>query len=365
MTLNLIKKAIATEIMDYFDKLSEQDELPTRQALSDARNKISYLAFKEFFDESCRLAVGAKEAKTYKDYRLYSCDGTSFFVGDMKYASLREYFDVATTVEGRVMCRIGGIVDVLNDCIVSAMVAPFSRGERSIVIEQIKELCAVKNALFLFDRGYWSPDLIKEILNNKQKFLMRLASNTGNTIVEDELGELHAFRKVFVTLPSGEIETLLTNLSEEEVSDEELAWLYTKRWGVETKYLELKSRLEIGNLSGKTANIVLQDIYSTLYISNLVAFISSETDKIIEERTAGKDNKYDQKAKRSRCISALRSRFVKICLNPNPLARAQLLNQLARDISRDVAYIGKSKSKPRSKRKIKEARLRNPKKSCL
>jgi hypothetical protein len=311
------------------------------------------------------LAISADDAKTYKGYRLFACDGTSFFVGSMKNASLREYFGDKTTVKDRAMCRIGGIVDVLNECIVDAIVAPFSRGERSIVIEQVKKLSDVKNALFLYDRGYWSPDLLRNILKNEQKFLMRLAANTGNHIVKDEDGELHAFREVFVTLPGGGIETLLTNLGEEEVSDEELAWLYTKRWGAETKYLELKTRLELGNFSGKTANIVLQDIYSTLYISNLVAAISSEADEIIEERNAEKNNKYEQKAKRSLCISVLRSRFIGIILNPNPLARAMQLQRLARDISRDVTYTGNSKPKPRSKRKLKEARLSKPKKSCL
>ena len=364
--LNMIKKAIAVEVMIFFGHFSAVPKTPTRQAFKKAREKVSYLAFKDFFDKSCELAIaGGEDARTYKGYRLFASDGTSFFVGDLEIESLKEYFGESTTVEGRAMCRIGGIVDVLNECIVNAMVSGFEIGERALAIEQVKELQDVNNALFLFDRGYWSQELVREICSNGQKFLMRLASNTGKTTVKNENGETLKLRRHSFLLPSGEIEILLTNLSTEEVTDEELSKLYAKRWGVETKYLELKDRLQIDSLSGESANIVLQDIYSTLYISNLSAFLCFEADEIIEEKTCGKDNKYPQKTNRSNCISLLRDRFIYICLLASPLQRAFAMKRFVKDISSNVTYIGKSKSRPRNKRKIKEARCRSAPKIVL
>ena len=255
------------------------------------------------------------------------------------------------------MCRISGVVDVLNDCIVNAKVAPFETGERALAKQQIDELKEVTNALYLFDRGYWSPEIVGKIHDNGQKFLMRVASNVGNP----DLGI--PLRRVSLILPNGETEVLLTNLF--EVPDEELAWLYARRWGAETKYLELKDRLEIDNLSGKSANTVLQDIYATLYMSNLIAFMCFKADDIIQQRTAGKENQYPQKANRSYGIAALREQFVSILSIENPLLRSNKLDRFIEDLSRHVVYIGKSKARPRDKRKIKASRSLTCKKSVL
>ena len=132
--------------------------------------------------------------------------------------------------------------------------------------------------------------------------------------------------------------------------------LYSRRLGIETKYLELKDRLQIDKLSGESVNIVLQDIYAALYISNLAAFICLEADESISERTADKGNKYRQKANRSTCISALRQRFIGICLLTDESLIAVALDRLCDDISKDVIYLGKSKPRPRNKRQLKESR---------
>lgn len=366
IVLNSMKKAVAVEVAHFFERFKKTEKKPSHQAFAEARDKISYLAFKDFFDKSCEMAITDEEARTYKSYRLLAVDGTSFFVGDLANTSIKEYFGESTTVPGKAMCRIGGIVDVLEDSIVNAAVSRFDTGERALAIEQVKELKLVENALFLLDRGYWAPELVKEIVfGNGQKFLMRLPCNIKKTDIKNDDGEVINLRRYSFTLPSGEVETLLTNLSKEETSDEELTTLYTKRWGIETKYLELKSRLEIDNFSGQSANSVLQDIYATLYISNLNAFICSDADEIIEEKTAEKNNKYTQKANRSFGISQLRERFIDICLLSSSLKRASELRRLALDMSTNVTYVGKSMARPRDKRKIKAARSQSPHKSVL
>lgn len=366
MILNMIKKAVAVEVANFFENFKDLSKKPSRQAFAQARDKISYLAIKDFFDKSCELAITeADEMKTYKGYRLLAVDGTSFFVGSLATQSIQEYFGESTTVDGRAMCRIGGIVDVLDQSIVSASVSGYATGERALAIGQIRELKALDNALYLLDRGYWSPELVKEIIGNGQRFLMRLASNTGNTTVKDGQGNSFTLRRYSFTLPNGDVEILLTNLSTQEISDEELPGLYAKRWGIESKYLELKSRLEIDTFSGQSANSVLQDIYATLYISNLTAFLCSDADEIIEEKISGKSNKYAQKANRSFCISRLRDRFIGICLLTSARQRGSELERFVSDISSNVTYVGKSKPRPRNKRDIKAARQRTSPKSVL
>jgi len=363
MTLNMIKKSIRVEVMDYFRQDTESiAKIPARQSFTEAREKISFLAFKDFFDKSCELAAYEGEFKTYKGYRLFAIDGTSFIVGEVE--KLKEYFGESTSVKGKAMCRIGAVVDILEESIVNAAVEPFSIGERAIAIGQVRELRDITKALYLFDRGYWSPELVSEIIGNGQKFLMRLASNHKNANLRDEKGNIIDLRRYSFILPSGEEEVLLTNIHEDEMTDDELAALYAKRWGIETKYLELKTRLDIDVLSGNTTNIVLQDIYSTLYISNLTAFICCEADDKIEERTSDKNNKYAQKANRSMCIAALRKRFIRICLIDDPDKQSDALQLLIDDISTEVSYINKSKPRPRNMKSFKNKR-KSRRISCL
>jgi hypothetical protein len=351
--LRMIKKSIKVELMSSFEDLDKELEVPSRQAFSQARDKLSYLAFKDFFEKSCELALDSDDARTYKGFRLFAIDGTSFIVGALQ--KLRGYFGESTTVRNQAMCRISGVVDVLNEIIVSALVSPFSTGERALAINQVLALKSVFNALYLFDRGYWSPKLISAITSNGQKFVMRLAANTGKTVVMNEEGSKLDLRQYSFILPSGTVETLLTNFSVDEMSDGELAFLYSLRWGIETKYLELKERLQVSQFSSESVNSVLQDIYSTLYISNLAAFICFEADEAIKEKIAGKDNKYDQKSNRSVCIAALRDRFIQICIS-DPDRSAAALQKLYKDISKEVTYINKSKSRPRNKNGFKSSK---------
>ena len=362
MILKLVKKSAKAELMDFFYNAVKKLAVPSRQAFAQAREKINYPAFKDFFDKSCELAVNDADAKLYKGFRIFAVDGTSFLVGPL--AKLAEYFGESTTVAGEAMCRLSAVVDILGDYIVNACVSPFSVGERALAIKQIAELSFVSNTLYLFDRGYWSPALTANIIANGQKFIMRLASNVDKTSITDENGNKIALRRYSLTLPGGKQKVLLTNLSEAEMSDDELVALYAKRWGAETKYLELKARLEIDRFSGSSVNIVLQDIYSTLYISNLVAFICCNSDGIIKERTADKNNKHQQKTNRTLCVATLRQRFIELCLANDPMALDFLLKRFYEDISKAVCYVGKSKPRPRNTRMLKKSR-RHSSKSLL
>ncbi|WP_139339560.1 transposase [Bacillus dakarensis] len=45
--------------------------------------------------------------------------------------------------------------------------------------------------------------------------------------------------------------------------------LYFKRWGIETKYDELKSKLQIQKFTGDTPVSVEQDFYASMFLSNI------------------------------------------------------------------------------------------------
>ena len=53
-----------------------------------------------------------------------------------------------------------------------------------------------------------------------------------------------------------------------------LRFFIVKRWGIETFFGVLKGRLNLENFSGKTAESVKQDFYSTIFISNLETILT-------------------------------------------------------------------------------------------
>jgi hypothetical protein len=57
-------------------------------------------------------------------------------------------------------------------------------------------------------------------------------------------------RIINVILPTGEVEKLVTNIMNVDFTTEDFKVLYFKRWGIEVKYSQLKSRYELENFSG-------------------------------------------------------------------------------------------------------------------
>ena len=71
-------------------------------------------------------------------------------------------------------------------------------------------------------------------------------------------GNLLNVRLVNIVLPTGEIETLITNLSEIEMTYEELNELYRLRWGIENSYHYLKESMKIETITSSNEDIIKQ-----------------------------------------------------------------------------------------------------------
>ena len=74
-------------------------------------------------------------------------------------------------------------------------------------------------------------------------------------------------RAIRFMLDSGEEELLITNIDEKRVQTHEFKALYFKRWGIETKFDELKNKLQLQKFTGDTPLSVEQDFYATMYLS--------------------------------------------------------------------------------------------------
>ena len=114
-------------------------------------------------------------------------------------------------------------------------------------------------------------------------------------------------------LPSGEMEMLLTNITDEKWGIQDFADLYHMRWGVEEEYKNLKRRLHLEAFTGKTENTVKQDFWASLLADNMLGVIESEMNDEIQEARKGKKNKYEYEANRNALVGHFRSSRILTC----------------------------------------------------
>lgn len=361
--LNFNKKSSQAELDGFFENVTQSGETVSRQSFDEARNNVLHTAFAELFEVTALEALKIEDATLFKGYRVMATDGSTLMLEKSK--DLQKHFGPSTPSDGDVFARISVMYDILNDFIVTAEIKPFSTGERTLAKMHIAqaERLGVSNALMLYDRGYWSSEMVSMLCGGGHKFVMRLASNACKKVTENSncsgefsvvyQGEKHRLRYYKFILSSGEQEILATNLTTAEFADEELSSLYNMRWGVETKYKELKSRLKLESFTGKSVLFVLQDFYATLYLSNMISFAHYRTDEMIKAKNKGKNLKYEYKSNQNLSIGILKNRLIIAIITPNDKLRDKLLANIFQQISRYSIPIRPNRSTPRRESSIK------------
>jgi hypothetical protein len=162
-----------------------------------------------------------------------------------------------------------------------------------------------------------------------------------------ELGlpEMIKVRFVRVTLETGEYEVIVTSLLDEVFCPtEDFEEIYYKRWGVETYYDILKTRLNLENFTGQTAESVYQDFYATVYLTGLESMLTADTDKQLR----AKDTKHPQKVNRSVSFNAIKNEALDILFNDTDTD--MILNKLERLFLTNPTCIREGRKAPRNKK---------------
>lgn len=218
------------------------------------------------------------------------------------------------------------LYDLKNDIILDASLNNFNYAERSSAKDHLDyiERCGLwHNALIICDRGYPSYELFSRISEKGYYFLMRIQKNilyltkyVSDPCADDVItyyrpsyikeGNPVKVRIIRLTLESGEEEYLVTNLFDPSITPEMFRKLYNIRWGVESKYLELKSRLELEEFTDACHMSVEQEFFITVMLSNLSAMVKKEADREIERHCVGKNNQYAYQSNRSNIIGQMK-----------------------------------------------------------
>ena len=151
-------------------------------------------------------------------------------------------------------------------------------------------------------------------------------------------------RVVKFPLPSGDQETLITNLF--DLPSEVYPTLYFYRWPVETKFDVVKNKLELENFSGRTENAVLQDFWACMHLANIAAIAKDEANELVKEQHAGKDNKYVYIPNLNQLIGSLKDTYIDACFAHSKRQRIKRMNSVIAQIARAVIPIRPGRSIP-------------------
>lgn len=130
-------------------------------------------------------------------------------------------------------------------------------------------------------------------------------------------------------------EILATNLPHDLFPTECFGEIYHLRWHIETAYQTLKDRLQMENFTGTKPVFLEQDIYSTIYISNIAEDIARD----IEQEQADhlkNDYKHRMAVNRTLCIGLLKSDLIYILLEKDRNKQDELFQQLYDEISKNI-----------------------------
>ena len=346
LILNMLKRSLSIEINEFFETLKLNISC-SKSAFVQQRLKLKH----DFFMWWNVVLVESfycnhhEKIKRWQGYRLMAVDGSTAYL--INTPELKDYFGMHFNQHtGTTMGRIMGIYDVLNEIMVTSHLFPIEYSERKIINSWIPFY--EPDMLFLYDRGF--PGYATIYLHNVQekeiKFVMRCKNNfnedvalfsAGNekeTIIElapsyKAIKELHKYgyivtkqdkikiRLIKVILNTGEVEILMSNLTDKQLYPEEIFNnLYFKRWGIETSYGIQKNSLQLESFSGQKVETILQDFYATILLVNLQSIISKQCEKDIKLHT--KHRKHQYKVNRNVAIGTMKHRIVKLFFYTHP-----------------------------------------------
>jgi hypothetical protein len=236
-------------------------------------------------------------------------------------------------------------------------------GERALAEMHIRQLVGLESfeewkELILFDRGYPSFELIQGLIGRKIHYVMRVREKFSTVIdglgrgdhsIQLERGEERIeVRVIKFRLASGEIETLITDIKDKRYGVKAFKALYFKRWPIETKYDQIKNKLEIENFSGKLVDNIRQDFYATMLLTNVAAEYRREAQKEVEKERRGKGNKWRYKVNMNHEIGVLKDDLIQALLIDDHAKRSEKFDQVIKLLKKRVIPIRPNRSLPRT-----------------
>ncbi len=357
--LTSAKRSLSVEIDRLIDKLDTNGYVEyTKQAYSQARQNLKPEVFLDL-NQTVLKEIYSKEYKRYKGYRVSAIDGSVIALPNTEEMKKKYGVYNENKVEypaGRMSVRY----DVLNKVIIDQDIVGFKESERKSAEKFIGNIEKAEKELIILDRGYPSVKLIKDMEEKGIKYIFRVSKSflkeineftrgkeidkdieieiNPTRIVHNEIAKVKGkiilyIRCVRIYLENTE-EILLTNLEREEVSVEDLKYLYKKRWEIETNYNTMKNVLELENYTGETEIAVKQDFYATILLINISSILVKEAQEEIDKKK--KKSKYKYKVNINVAVGIFKKELIDILLEENREIARKRYNKLIKKMSKYI-----------------------------
>lgn len=356
------KTSLQSSINAFFESQNKNKIEYSKQAFSKGRQRIKPEAFQELFLAVAERFYQKAETNTWRGYHLFGIDGTR-----LNLPCTQELMDLygAQTSQGapQVQALVSCLYDLLNGMIVDTRFCGCKSSERDAAAEMIRtfneELYG--KPVFIMDRGYPSAELIDTIIQADHKFVMRCPTEflramklpKRDNIIEYKFAKLKRkikIRVVKVALSSEDTEYLVTNLFDSDLNAHDFGDLYHARWGIETKYNDIKNKLEIENFTGYSPDAILQDFYATMFLGNLAGVLEFDLREEIEAAHNSPEHKYQYKMNKNRTISELKRTVIEMISTRSKCKRMRLFLEIKNRLYNAVVPVRPNRTSPRAKR---------------
>ena len=139
------------------------------------------------------------------------------------------------------------------------------------------------------------------------------------------------------------------NIFKKDFTTEDFKQLYHLRWGIETKYDDIKNKLEIESFSGTSPLAIRQDFFATMFLNNLATMMIAENSEEIDKQHNSGKNKYQYKANINTTVSLLTEKVVQL-FTVSKQERKKILKFIYSEIQRSVVPIRPNRSNARYKK---------------
>ena len=157
-------------------------------------------------------------------------------------------------------------------------------------------------------------------------------------------------RIVTITLKNGKTETLLTNLPQEIMTIDDLEYIYSKRWGIETNYNTLKNRFYIENYSSKKRIGIEQDLYSKFLIFNIFNYLKIKFNKLIKNKKEQLKDYREYQVDQANLIRNIKDKLLLILLSTSQKIREKTVKNFYKSCMRYPNRVKKNKTTTRKKK---------------
>jgi hypothetical protein len=344
-------------------------------AYSQARYKLKHTAFIELNEKAVVATMyGDDDYQTYWGFRVLAVDGSKVLLPESE--GVKEAFGTIAYTNGQDSEPLGEhpyalasvLYDVLNRVALDATLGRADAYEVELAAGHLERTRS--GDLLVMDRNYPSYRMLAELIQRERDFVIRCSAASfavARAMLKGEgpesqivtlrpcAGQVAAIREkglplsvrvrfVRIRLSTGEWEVLVTSLLDEErYPTEGFLELYGLRWGIESFYGLLKTRLALENFTGIGAEAVRQDFHATVYLSGLETILTASAQSQLDAKVV----RHPQIVNRAVSFNAIKNEALELLLGDQETE--PLLEQLTALFLTNPTSVRKGRNPPRKK----------------